>query len=65
MNNFTQPRFYESPENKQPTMLDQYLHLIFPAFDAAAKFFIENQVQVYNLSPTSAIQSFKKTSTKS
>ncbi|AZN68181.1 MULTISPECIES: LPS biosynthesis protein [Acinetobacter] len=63
MNNFSQPRFYESIENKQPTMLDQYLHLIFPAFDAAAEFFIEHQVQVYNLSPTSAIESFKKINT--
>ncbi|MCH7306635.1 lipopolysaccharide biosynthesis protein [Acinetobacter sp. NIPH 1852] len=60
MNNFSQPRFYENSENKQPTMLDQYLHLIFPAFDAAATFLSEQNVQVYNLSPQSAIESFKK-----
>ncbi|RZF50803.1 lipopolysaccharide biosynthesis protein [Acinetobacter halotolerans] len=63
MNNFSQPRFYENSENKQPTMLDQYLHLIFPAFDAAAQFFTEQNIQVYNLSPQSAIKSFKKIDT--
>ena len=60
MNNFNQPRFYEKAENKQPTMLDQYLQHTLPAFDVAANFFEQQNKQVYNLSPESAVQSFKK-----
>ena len=65
MNNFAQPRFYEDKENKQPTMLDQYLDLTLPAFDAASEFFKENHIDVYNLSPNSAVESFKKINTNS
>jgi hypothetical protein len=60
MNQFTQPRFYEDAANKQSTMLNQYSNLIFPAFDAAAKYFSERNVRVYNLSTESAVDSFEK-----
>lgn len=60
MNQFTQPRFYESAANKQSTMLDHYSDIIFPAFDAAAKNFRRKDVQVYNLSADSAVESFEK-----
>ncbi|OTG84717.1 lipopolysaccharide biosynthesis protein [Acinetobacter sp. ANC 4648] len=60
MNDFNTPRFYESKDNKQPTMLDQYSKVIFPAFDAAAQFFKEENIKVFNLSKTSAIESFEK-----
>ena len=60
MNNFARPRFYENVENKQSTMLDHYSAVIFPAFDAAARFFRESGIQVYNLSADSAVESFEK-----
>lgn len=62
MNNFNQPRFYESSDNKQPTMLDQYLGELLPAFNIAAAYLKDQSIQVYNLSPTSAITSFEKMS---
>jgi hypothetical protein len=62
MNNFSQPRFYEDAQNKQRTMLDHYSTLIFPAFDAAAKYFQKENIQVYNLSMHSAVESFEKIS---
>ena len=46
-------------------MLDQYLDLTLPAFDAASEFFKENHIDVYNLSPNSAVESFKKINTNS
>lgn len=58
MNNFNQPRFYENINDKQPTMLDQYLTEIFPAFDTAAIFLKQQDIKVYNLSSQSAIKSF-------
>ena len=60
MNSFSQPRFYEDAENKQRTMLDQYSTVIFPAFDAAAKYFQKENIRVYNLSIHSAVESFVK-----
>lgn len=60
MNQFTQPRFYENVANKQSTMLDHYSDIIFPAFDAAAKNFRRRNIQVYNLSADSAVESFEK-----
>ena len=60
MNNFNQPRFYEKSNNKQPTMLDQYLTEIFPAFEAASHFLNKQNIKVYNLSLKSAIESFEK-----
>jgi Kdo-III transferase WaaZ len=60
MNNFNQPRFYENSENKQPTMLDQYIDDVLPAFDLASTFLKTENTHVYNLSPTSAINAFEK-----
>ncbi|MFW2095268.1 MULTISPECIES: lipopolysaccharide biosynthesis protein [unclassified Acinetobacter] len=60
MNNFNQPRFYEKSGNKQPTMLDQYLTEIFPAFEAASHYLNKQNIKVYNLSLKSAIESFEK-----
>lgn len=60
MNNFSQPRFYENKENKQPTMLNQYLDVTLPAFDAAARFLKSQQINVYNLSQNSAVKAFEK-----
>ncbi len=60
MNNFTQPRFYENTENKQPTMLDQYLPTILSAFDTAAEYLSKQDISVYNLSSESAVESFPK-----
>jgi len=60
MNNFNQPRFYENNNNKQPTMLDRYLHELLPAFQVASKFMKKEKIQVYNLSNNSAITSFEK-----
>ncbi|MFW1849553.1 lipopolysaccharide biosynthesis protein [Acinetobacter guillouiae] len=60
MNNFNQPRFYEKSTNKQPTMLNQYLTEIFPAFEAASHFLNKQNIKVYNLSLKSAIESFEK-----
>lgn len=60
MNNFNQPRFYENTSDKQPTMLDQYLTEIFPAFETASHFLNKEDIKVYNLSLQSAIESFEK-----
>lgn len=60
MNNFNQPRFYENSENKQPTMLDQYLKDLLPAFDIGNIFLKSQEIKVYNLSPLSAVNSFEK-----
>ena len=60
MNNFNQPRFYEESSNKQPTMLNQYLTEIFPAFETASHFLDKQNIKVYNLSLKSAIESFEK-----
>lgn len=60
MNNFNQPRFYEKSTNKQPTMLDQYLTEIFPAFEVASHYLNKQNIKVYNLSLKSAIESFDK-----
>ncbi|MFW2011412.1 lipopolysaccharide biosynthesis protein [Acinetobacter bereziniae] len=62
MSNFTQPRFYETIENKQPTRLEQDFEAISLAFEAAASFLKKNKVQVINLSPNSSVQAFEKDS---
>ncbi|WP_336957301.1 lipopolysaccharide biosynthesis protein [Acinetobacter johnsonii] len=64
MNNFTQPRFYESAENKQPTLLDRSLDFTLPAFDLAAQFFKAQGITVYNLSEHSAVEAFPKINAK-
>lgn len=61
MNNFNQPRFYEQSGNKQPTMLDYYLQdEILPAFETAACFLKQQNVQVHNFSFESAVNAFTK-----
>lgn len=60
MNNFNQPRFYESSENKQPTRLEQDFVKISNAFHTAATFLDKQHVQVINLSAQSAVQAFIK-----
>lgn len=60
MSNFNQPRFYENTQTKQPTMLDQYLSDIFPAFHTASHFLQMKNIKVYNLSEQSAVESFTK-----
>lgn len=63
MNNFDQPRFYENPAEKQPSMLSHKLHdIIIPSFRHASKIMQENKITVLNLSVMSAIDEeiFKK-----
>ncbi|MHA3983046.1 lipopolysaccharide biosynthesis protein [Acinetobacter venetianus] len=62
MSNFSKPRFYETTDDKQPTLLDIHSETVLQAFDAAAIFFKEHQISVYNLSPNSAVESFEKRS---
>ncbi|MCH7314654.1 lipopolysaccharide biosynthesis protein [Acinetobacter sp. ANC 3882] len=60
MNNFSQPRFYEDTEKQQPTTLNHHLDEVFQAFDTVAVLFKEKDIQVFNLSRTSAVQAFEK-----
>ena len=60
MNNFNQPRFYEKNENKQPTVLDLHFEEILQSFQVAAKFLKNEDIQVFNLSPNSAVTAFQK-----
>lgn len=50
------PRFYETPENRLPTTLDQYLpgHIL-PSFVRAAALLREAGVEIVNLSPKGAL----------
>jgi hypothetical protein len=43
-------------------MLNHYATVIFPAFDAAASYCRKENIQVYNLSMHSAVESFEKIS---
>ena len=60
MNNFNSPRFYETLDDKQPTLLDLHATTVLSAFDTAALFFKENGIEVFNLSKDSAVESFQK-----
>lgn len=60
MNNFHEPRFYETIENAQPTRLQQDFKAISHAFNVAASFFKNKQIQVFNLSKSSSIDAFTK-----
>jgi Kdo-III transferase WaaZ len=60
MNNFSQPRFYESIGGQQPTTLNHHVDDVFQAFDVAATLFKEKEIKVFNLSPSSAVQAFEK-----
>ncbi|MDR3432845.1 MAG: sugar glycosyltransferase [Rouxiella aceris] len=58
MNNFSQPRFYESENDKLPTYLAENLEdLIVPAFTHASQVLKKKQIRVVNLSMHSAISS--------
>ncbi|KAA8733189.1 lipopolysaccharide biosynthesis protein [Acinetobacter qingfengensis] len=60
MNNFSQPRFYENQDNQQPTLLNIHTGTILQAFDVANTCFEKQHIRVFNLSLTSAIESFPK-----
>ncbi|MCL1030753.1 sugar glycosyltransferase [Serratia silvae] len=56
MNNFHQPRFYETTENKLPTNLEvKVSHLVMPSFHHASQIMKAKKIAVKNLSVTSAI----------
>ncbi|MDV5141882.1 sugar glycosyltransferase [Chimaeribacter arupi] len=56
MNNFHQPRFYETEENKQPSYLaDSLTGLVMPSLRHAGDILRRQPVRVVNLSPHSAI----------
>lgn len=58
MNGFEQPRFYESADDKQPSLLQDNLHkVIVPGFQLASQCLAQRGVRVINLSPHSAIDS--------
>lgn len=60
MNNFSQPRFYETKDNQQPTLLDLHQSTVLNAFALASKYMTQNHIEVINLSPSSAIENFTK-----
>ena len=60
MNNFNEPRFYESASEKQPVYLRKDFHDIDGGFYAAADYCRTNNIKVINLSIDSAINSFEK-----
>ncbi|WP_437889122.1 sugar glycosyltransferase [Phytobacter sp. V91] len=56
MNNFQQPRFYETAENKLPSYLENKVdNLVIPSFAHAAKIMKENKSSVLNFSLNSAV----------
>lgn len=56
MNNFHLPRFYETPENKLPTLLSEKVDdLIIPAFSHASERMKINNIAIKNFSLASAI----------
>jgi len=59
MNNFTQPRFYETVENKLSTHLQENIEsLIMPAFAHASNVLKKENIKIINLSPKSAIPDY-------
>ncbi|ALB64578.1 Lipopolysaccharide core biosynthesis protein RfaZ [Cronobacter condimenti 1330] len=63
MNNFNQPRFYETSDSKLPSYLEKKVdNIVMPSFAHAAKVMKENNVDVVNLSSESAVPDtiFKK-----
>ena len=56
MNNFHQPRFYETAENKLPSYLETKVdNLVMPSFAHAARIMKENKSTVVNFSLDSAV----------
>ncbi|QIR27299.1 lipopolysaccharide core biosynthesis protein RfaZ [Kluyvera genomosp. 3] len=62
MNNFEQPRFYETAGDKLGTRLDRDFEQIRHSFYAAQSYCALNNIRVVNLSPESAIDAFPKLS---
>lgn len=63
MNNFNQPRFYETENNSLPSFLEEkFTGMILPAFQHASQILKKNNTSVYNLSINSAVPDniFKK-----
>ena len=54
------PRFYETDDTKQPTLLNHHLDSILTAFNTASLLFRQKEIQVYNLSKSSLIECFPK-----
>lgn len=56
MNNFNQPRFYESNDTMLPSFLEDKVHnVVIPALTLASTIFKNDNISVINLSPQSAI----------
>lgn len=56
MNNFNQPRFYESNDTMLPSFLEDKVHnVVIPALTLASTIFKKDNISVINLSPQSAI----------
>lgn len=56
MNNFSQPRFYETENDRLPSFLEEkFTDLILPAFFHASQCLARQNTRVYNLSLNSAI----------
>lgn len=56
MTNFSQPRFYETQQNQLPSYLATKVeNLVMPSFALAANVLQQEQIQVINFSPESAI----------
>ncbi|MCZ7835349.1 sugar glycosyltransferase [Atlantibacter hermannii] len=63
MNNFHQPRFYESEHTQLPSYLENKVeNIVFPAFSLASRVLEQHGVYVFNLSQESAVPEliFKK-----
>lgn len=60
MNNFNVPRFYETPQDKLLTRLDIDFDNIYNSFITAKEYCSSHNIQVINLSPSSAIDAFPK-----
>lgn len=60
MNNFHVPRFYENPQDKLSTRLDIDFDNIYSSFVTAKEYCSAHNIQVFNLSPESAIDAFPK-----
>ncbi|HCR1836915.1 TPA: sugar glycosyltransferase [Enterobacter kobei] len=56
MNNFNQPRFYESSDSMLPSYLEDKVHnLVIPSLKLGSKIFKSDNIEVINLSPQSSI----------
>ncbi|MBD2785754.1 lipopolysaccharide biosynthesis protein [Xenorhabdus sp. DI] len=61
MNNFNKPRFYENSGDTLSTELDENVkNIIIPCFNLSEELAKKNRIMIYNLSISSAINSFMK-----